>query len=242
MRPDGGLPAVATSDHGRKVTIATNAINLVLGQVGTTTLAIIFSATLGRKLGPGDFGLYFLVTTFANFTYVVVDWGQQFYLIREVARRPDKGGDLLGTALAMRAAFAIALALPAALVAWALGYDLRTRWYSLAFIAVALPLCLSQAYGFVFRGRDRMGLDSTVSVTNKAVMLTLALPALAIGFGVSGVALAQGIAGAVALLVAHRLYGRVASNPVRATWQTAKEVFTGGSAIVTMMVAISIQP
>ena len=51
----------------------------------------------GRS-APRDFGLYFLISSFATFAYVVVDWGQQFYVIREVARTPSRGGDLLGDA------------------------------------------------------------------------------------------------------------------------------------------------
>jgi O-antigen/teichoic acid export membrane protein len=58
-------------------TIARNAFFLVLGQVATTALAIVFSAALGRALGARDFGVYFLITSFAAFAYVVVDWGQQ---------------------------------------------------------------------------------------------------------------------------------------------------------------------
>jgi len=47
---------------------------LVLGQVTTTALAVVFSAALGRSLGARDFGLYFLITSFATFAYVIVDW------------------------------------------------------------------------------------------------------------------------------------------------------------------------
>ena len=61
-------------------TVARDAFYLVLGQVTTTALAIVFSAALGRTLA-----------------YVPVDWGQQFYVIREVAWAPERGSELLGT-------------------------------------------------------------------------------------------------------------------------------------------------
>jgi len=56
----------------------------------------VFSAALGRSLGARDFGVYFLITSFATFAYVIVDWGQQFYVIREVARSPDRGSNCWG--------------------------------------------------------------------------------------------------------------------------------------------------
>src|SRR6266403_126528 len=140
-----------------RATIARNAFHLVLGQVATTALAIVFSAALGRSLGARDFGVYFLVTSFATFAYVLVDWGQQYYVIREVARSPDRGSRLLGTALVLRIAGAALVTVPTGLVAWMLGYDARTCWFSVAFIVVSLPFFLAQSYGMVFRGRDDGG-------------------------------------------------------------------------------------
>jgi O-antigen/teichoic acid export membrane protein len=225
-----------------RATIARNAFHLVLGQVATTALAIVFSAALGRSLGARDFGVYFLVTSFATFAYVLVDWGQQFYVIREVARSPDRGSRLLGTALVLRIAGAALVMVPMGFVAWVLGYDARTCWFSVAFIVVSLPFFLAQSYGMVFRGRDRMGLEAWVSVANKAALLALALAALSLGTGLFGVGVAQALAGLVALALAAGLYRRVTTGPLHFSRQTAREVMAGGSALVTMMLAVSAQP
>jgi O-antigen/teichoic acid export membrane protein len=223
-------------------TIARNAFHLVLGQVTTTALAIVLSAALGRTLGAPDFGLYFLITSFATFAYVLVDWGQQYYVIREVARSPQRGSRLLGTALVLRVAGALLVSVPAGLLARALGYDVRTRWFCVAFIAVSLPFFLAQGYGMVFRGRDRMGLDAWVSVTNKAAALAFSLVALAAGAGLSGVVVAQALAGVVALGLAAWLYRRVTTGPLRFSPQIARELMAGGTALVTMTAAVSVQP
>src|SRR5437899_11533970 len=75
-------------DLGPRGAVARNAFHLVLGQAVTTALAIVLSAALGRSLGAADFGLYFLASAGSTFAYVVVDWGQQFYVIRYVAVWP----------------------------------------------------------------------------------------------------------------------------------------------------------
>jgi O-antigen/teichoic acid export membrane protein len=222
--------------------IARNALNLLLGQVGTMVLGILFSAALGRKLGAGDFGLYFLVSSFAVFALVVVDWGQQFFGIRAVARAPERGRELLGTGLVLRSVGTLLVCIPAGLGAWALGYDRRTIVYAVAFVALSLPFFLAQNFGIVFRGHDRMGLDSIVSVTNRAVGLVLALAVLAVGWGVGAVVVIQGIAGAVALGVALRLYRRIDGGPLRFSALTAREILGGGTAIVVMTVASNVQP
>ena len=91
-------------------------------------------------------------------------------------------------------------------------------------MAASLPFALAQAFGMVFRGRDHMGLDAWVSVVNKSVALGLAVPALVLGTGLSGVFLSQGLAGMAAFAVAARLYRRVATGPVRWSGPTAREV------------------
>ena len=176
--------------------VARNALLLVIGQAATTALAIVFSAALGRSLGATDFGVYFLITTMSTFAYVVAEWGQPLFVIRQTAREPARSGDLLGTALALRVALSVAVTLPAALVAWALGYGARTIALLVLLILATLPLFLAQGYGMVFRARDQMGRDAAVSVANKAAALALALPALAMGAGIPGVIAALAVAGA----------------------------------------------
>jgi len=231
--------AIGPSPRG---SLARNALHLVMGQVTTMALGILFSAALGRTLGAGDFGLYFLITSFSNFALVVVDWGQQFFGIRAVARSPERGGDLLGTGLVLRAVGTALVCVPTGLSAWALGYDARTSWFAVAFVALSLPLFLAQNFGVVFRGHDRMGLDATVSVTNRAVGLILALAVLGLGLGLGGVVVTQGLAGLAALAMAAWLYRRVAHGPLRFSRSTAWEILGGGTAIVTMTLATNVQP
>jgi O-antigen/teichoic acid export membrane protein len=242
-------PAAAPSDDGQRpgagkssATIARNAFFLVVGQATTTALAIILSAALGRALGAREFGIYYLITTMATFAYVFVEWGQPYFVIRQAAREPLRSGDLLGTALALRAVFAVIVTLPAGLVAWALGYGARTTWLSVSLVLAGLPLFLAQAYGMVFRARDRMGRDATVSVSNKAIALCVTLPALALGAGIPGVILAQAIAGVAALGVAVRLHGRLGTPPLRVSSKVARELIAGGAPLLAMTAAVSVQP
>jgi len=227
------------SGHG---TVARNAFYLVLGQATTTALAILFSAALGRILGPREFGVYFLIASFSTFAYVLVDWGQQFYIIREVARQPERGSLLLGTALVMRIAGAALVAVPSGIAAWALGYDAITCWYTIAFIAVSVPFFLAQSYGMVFRGRDRMGLDAWVSVANKIALLGLALAALALGRRLPGVLLAQALAGLLALTLAAWLYRRVTTGPLHYSPEIAREVLVYGGAFFLYTAVGNFQP
>ena len=219
-----------------------NSFHLLLGQASTMVLGLLFSALLGRTLGPGDFGSWFLISSFALFALVVVDWGQQFFGIREVARAPARGGELLGTGLVLRAVGTVLICVPAGAIAWALGFDTRVIGFTILLVALSLPFFLAQNFGVVFRGNDRMGLDALVSVANRAAGLGLAAPALALGLGLAGVVVSQGLAGIAALGLALFLYRRYTSAPLRFSRAVAREILVGGSAIVTMTVVVNLQP
>jgi O-antigen/teichoic acid export membrane protein len=205
-------------------------------------LGVLFNAALGRTLGASDFGLYFLISSFATFALLVVDWGQQIFGIREVARSPERGGDLLGTGLVLRLVGTTLGCLLTAVCAWALGYDRRTVGFASAFVALNLPFFLAQNFGIVFRGHDRMGLDAAVSVCNRAAGLVLALAALWLGLGLGGVVVSQGLAGVVALLLGALLYRRVSVGPLHFSRATAQEILSGGTTILLMVVAVNVQP
>lgn len=222
--------------------VARNAFHLVLGQVATTALAIVFSAALGRRLGAADFGLYFMVTTTATFAYVVVEWGQVQFVVREVACAPGRAGVLLGTAMAWRAAGAVPLTLAALLVAWLLGHDGRTLGLLALLMLATLPFFLSQAYAMVFRARERMDLDAQVQVAFKAVTLALALGALALGTGVGGVIVAQGLAGLAALGLAVARGRGLRLPPIRVAGPAFRELLLGGMPILAIGLAVTVQP
>jgi O-antigen/teichoic acid export membrane protein len=229
----------AESGHG---IVARNAFYLLLGQVVTTALGIFFSAVLGRTLGAGDFGIYFLITSFSTFAYVLVDWGQQVYVIGEVARQPERSSVLLGTALVVRAAGAALVTVPSGFAAWALGYNAITCFYCVVFIAVWLPTFLAQGYGMVFRARYRMGLDAWVNVASKVALLALTLAVLSLGSGLPGVLAAQALAGLLALAMAHVFYRRLTASPLQYSPKIARELLVGGSAFISFSAASSIQP
>jgi O-antigen/teichoic acid export membrane protein len=233
---------LAESSESGRGTVARNAVYLLLGQVTTTALGVLYSAALGRSLGASDFGLYFLIASFATFAYVLADWGQSLYIVREVARQPERGSILLGTALLLRAAGAVLVTAPAGLAVWLLGYDAVTCWYSVAFIWVSLPLFLAQIYGVVFRAHDRMGLDAWVSVANKIALLAITLALLLLGWGLPGVLLAQAAAGMLALAMAIRLYRRVTTGPLHGSSEIARQMLLGGAAPLAFAAMNSIQP
>jgi O-antigen/teichoic acid export membrane protein len=204
-------------------------------------LAVVLAAVLGRSLGVADFGLYYFITSTSTFVYVLVEGGQTPYVIREVARHPEWSGGLLGSAIALRLGVALILAVVTPVALRLIGYDLRTSELVALFIVTSLPFALAQGYGMIFRGHERMGLDSLVSVVNKALVLALTVGAFALHGGLPGAILAQGGAGLVALALAAYLLRGVTVARIVASFQGMRDLVRGGSPIVAMGLAGAVQ-
>ena len=222
--------------------MARNALYLALGQAATTAMAIVFTAALGRWLGAADFGSYFVLMTMSTSTYLLLEWGQSLWVVRETARAPERAGSLLGSALAFRLALSTVAAIPVGLLTLAFGYGVRTTWLFVLLFLANIPLFLAQAYGIAFRAAERMGRDAAVSVSNKVLVVGVALPALAIGAGIPGVILAQALAGLAALFMARTLYKGMKGQPLTVSRSATRAMFVGGLPLLSTAAAGAAQP
>jgi O-antigen/teichoic acid export membrane protein len=219
-----------------------NLVNLSLGQVATTVLTILLTVTLARALGPSEFGLLYLITSIAGFAYVVVDWGHAPFIIRETARRPDRAGNLLGSAMALRSVAALIVCAVAVGMTWLLGYDVRTRLLVGAAILAALPQSLGLSFGWVFRGHQRMDRDALLNVALKLAILISAIACLALGGRLPGLILASSLAGCLTLAIATVMYRRLQLPRISATLSTARELMRDGVPLLAMSLAVAIEP
>jgi O-antigen/teichoic acid export membrane protein len=222
--------------------MAKNVFYLAMGQVGMTALAIIFSATLARALGPSQFGLYFLVSSITIFSYTLVEWGQPYLLLGEVARDSNRIGELLGSALALRVLAAPIVLVPLLIITSLIGHNTSIELILAVFFVANLPTSLAQGFGTAFRGLERMDQDALVSVLNSAVRLALVVAALALAGGLMAVALCQFTAGLASLLAALQLYRRLPGPPLALTHEVARRLWRGGAIISTLAVVQAAQP
>jgi len=236
-KPSGTAPSPSV---GPGAAIARNAFHLVIGQILTTAMSIVLSGLLGRRLGTADFGVFFMVGSLIGFAYVIVEWGQSAYVVRTVAREPERGGEVLASALLLRIAAALLLILPSLGVAWALRYAPRIRLYCALMMITYLPLVLSQGYGLVFRARERMDLDAVVTIVAKALTLGFTAAAFWWGGGLPSVYIAQGLAGLGACAVAALLLRKLRLPAMRLTRHAINDVLRGGTAVLAMNLSIAV--
>jgi O-antigen/teichoic acid export membrane protein len=219
-----------------------NLIHLGLGQGATTVLTILLGAALARMLGPSDFGELFLLTSIATFAFVIVDWGYGTYIVRETARNPARAGELLGTALAVRAATAVVVAVMAVLTTWALGYDMRTRLLTGMLILGWLPQYLGLSFGWVFRAIERMDRDAILNVMLKLATLVGSFICLQLGGRLMALIVVWTVAGSLTLVLALMMYRRSRLPGIVMTIPTARELLRGGASMFVITLAVGVEP
>jgi len=217
--------------------MARNIMHLGFGQLVTTALTILLSAIMAKVLSPPDFGLLVLITAISGFAYVVVDWGHGSLVVREAARDPAQTGDLVGSALVVRALAAL-LACPVALAAtWLLGYDVRTRTMTGLMILALLPQYLGLTFCWAFRARERMDRDALLNILLKLSVLVFAIVFFALGARMGGVILAWGAAGTLTLVLGIAMYRKLDLPRLSASVATSRMLMKDGAPIFMMSVA-----
>jgi O-antigen/teichoic acid export membrane protein len=177
-----------------------------------------------------------------TFSFILVEGGQPFTLLGEVARDPNRVGELLGTGLALRIIAAPIVLQPLLILTSLLGYDTSIKSILALYFACTLPFSLARGFGTVFRGLDRMDPDALACVVNSAVDLALVVAALALGGGLIAVALCQFAAGLVSLVAAHQFYRRLPATPLAVRRGVAWHLWRGGATIVSLAIVQAAQP
>ena len=182
--------------------IARNVVSLLLGQIGTMAISIVISAVIGRFLGAASLGTLYLVMASINFAGIFVEWGQQGYLVAEVAKFRERSGELLGTALVARLILAVLSYAVVIGLSRLLGHGPEIRSLLILMAVCTIPGNLGTTLSQGFRGHDRMELEATTNIVNSVCNLAFLLVAMKLHGGLPGVVLAGGGSVTISLVLA----------------------------------------
>ena len=192
----GLLPRAATDNPVRRV--AQNSAFPMAAALGNKALDLAFAIVMLRVLGPADAGAYAWVGVVVGYLDILLGFGMNTWLTREVARQPQRLGRELGRVLGARAVFWLGVVVVTLMLAGPLAGPLDvTSDKALALLLLALamaPAGLSAALTAVFQAYERMEYPAAVTVVTTVLKAALGLLALGLGYGFVGLA-------AVALIV-----------------------------------------
>lgn len=200
------LPRAATDNPVRRV--VQNSAFPIGAALFNKGLDLAFALVMLRVLGPVDAGKYAWVGVVLAYLDILLNFGMNTWLTREVARAPARLGADLGRVLGARAALwggvgAITLGLVGPLAdLLAITPDVGLA-LGLLVLGMA-PSGVAAALSAVCQGHERMDYPAAVTVLTTVLKVALGLLALALGFGfvgLAGVALVVNLITLVALAV-----------------------------------------
>jgi len=222
--------------------LARNVSHLGIGQIASTALGILLSALLGRALDPAQFGTLYTAFAILSFVYVVADWGQGTYLVREMARGRIDQPELIGSALLFRLAAMVSSSAIAVVIALALGYSDKVITLTLVALMAWVPLTLYAPLSCSFRSKDRMDIDALAGIVGKATTLVATAVALRFGGGLIEVMLMQGVGNVSTLLVGTVAARRLDIAVKAPVLRMFAELFRHGAPITAFSLAIALHP
>jgi O-antigen/teichoic acid export membrane protein len=220
-----------------------NASHLGIGQVVSTALGILLAAVIGRAFEPAQLGILYIVIAISSFVYVIVDWGQSTYLVREIARGRIDEPELIGTALVIRLATIVFASAAAVAIALVLGYRGQVVVLTLLAMTTGVPAALFGAFDCSFRGKDRMDVDVFANIVGKA--MTLVATAIALHFfpgGLTEVILMQGVGNMSTLLVGVIAAQRLGFAVKAPAMKAFRELLRHGTPIAAVALVVASQP
>jgi O-antigen/teichoic acid export membrane protein len=182
--------------------IARNVVFKGAGEILVRLLAFAFVVFVARSLQAADFGALNFAYSFPLLFIVFADFGFNPLLVRELSRSPENGArvfsNLLALKLLLSAAYLLAVFIGLRILAPAPAFASTT--YLLA--GFMLLNSFTEFINAVFQARQQMHLDSGVMTWQKLSLLGFGLLALALGWGLYGVAGAYLASGACGLAAA----------------------------------------
>jgi O-antigen/teichoic acid export membrane protein len=175
----------------------------ILGQVAVSGLGLVFVKLMTVQLGAAEYGIYATAMAFVFTFSLLTDLGLTAVTAREVAKQPDRAGEIISQNMGLR------LSLAAALVPVIYGLSfvfyptqpqrLRTTVLILAsYLVFDAVRQVSSAY---FTAHIRNDIGAVIAVIQQAVLVGLAVLVLREGWGVIGFAVSYVAANASAAAV-----------------------------------------
>lgn len=218
-----------------------NVAHLAIGQVVTTGISVLLTAVIGRALEPAQLGVLYTVFAISAFVYVIVEWGQGTYLVREMARGRVDEPELIGSALLMRLAAVVVSSIVAVAIALAMGYSSEIVWFTLLAMVAGIPATLFGPLGCSFRGKDRMDIDAFANSVGRAVTLVATFFALRFGGGLAEIILMGGVGGIATLLVAIISASRLGIAVKAPVSKALVEIFRHGAPLTAFSLVLASQ-
>lgn len=159
---------------------------LVLGNIFHKALTLILFVYIARYLGDVGFGQYAFVIAFVNLFQIIIAFGFDLIIQRELARDKTKTSKYISNVVFMRFILFIIAFIVIAISINLLNYPKSITNLVYLYSFFLLFHYLSQGFRNVFFAYEKMEYEFTIVVLNRLFLVPLSILALIYGYGVLG--------------------------------------------------------
>lgn len=149
---------------GSLIKIRNNLFSLASAEIFTKLLGAFMYFILARYLGPREFGVYSVATSFSIIFGLISGLGIDSYIVKEIARGPERTQVLFDNGVILKMLGGLLAFLLAVSFCFILSYDSTTRWAIIIFSCTLFFSSLTGLYDSIFRGLQRMEFSAMISI------------------------------------------------------------------------------
>jgi O-antigen/teichoic acid export membrane protein len=189
--------------NGTGTRIVKNAGLMMAAQLVTWMLSFLLAIFLPRYLGPAALGEYVIAGSIWAIMGMLIGFGMDTLLTKEIARQPEQTPALVGTAIILRVILFIMSCGLVALYVHLMAYPATTA-YIIWIIGLSILLTqISMVCQSALQGLEAMKYTSLVGIVTKIIDTSLGIGVVLLGFGiytVGYVTVISALVGAILLL------------------------------------------
>jgi O-antigen/teichoic acid export membrane protein len=194
-------------------TVAKNTLFLTSGDIIVKILSLVLVIYAARILGDVGFGKYSFVISFAVLFGIFTDLGLSTLLIREVARDKSKASGYIGNMMIIKVFLSFIAYFMMIIAIELMNYptDTKIAVYIYGIIMIVGPIGTCRTG---FRAFERMEYEALMSILERAIIVTLGIALLLLGYGLIGLISAFPVATAVVAFTSYEIFRKKFAKPV----------------------------
>ena len=203
-------------------TLAKNAGAMIGSQIITWSFAFLYAIFIPRYLGPevvGQMSLAFAIWTILG---VLLNFGMDTYLIKTIAREPERTGELVGTSILVRCLLFIPGCVLVALYVYLLRYPIEVAYLCIIIGISTLFGLVGNVPAAALTGLERMSSVSLINIIDRFIVTGLSLLLLFLGFNVYWLAAVNIVSSLIRLIIQIRYLSH--THPIRVSFHF-KEIY-----------------
>lgn len=161
--------------------VAFSTLSQVFGKFGHLILSLLTTALITRSLGRAGYGDYSLAINFMLFFTLVLDFGLNAIVVREIARNKSSSQRYFENLVSLRIVLALILVILGSFFLFLTPYPPLVRWGIFLALFILLPHSFSRSSNTLFQANFRYDLSAIALVVGQGAILALAF----VGFLVS---------------------------------------------------------